>query len=91
MKNRAVTLAFAACLVGSLAFADNPTDAPLMPNDGDTTVVQQESCKDRTSGQRHDKKGKSLSSMPKHEPERPSHNNREGYQGNPEYPASMNN
>jgi hypothetical protein len=91
MKKQAITLAFTACLVSSLAFADNPTDAPLIPNDGDITVVQQESCKDRTNGQRHDKKGKALSSMPKHEPEHPSHNHREGYQGNPEYPANVNN
>ena len=51
MTNRAVTLAFTACLVSSLPFADNPTDAPLMTNDGNTAVVQQENCKDRTSRQ----------------------------------------
>jgi hypothetical protein len=90
MKMQAVTLAFTACLVSSLAFADNPADAPLIPNDGDTTTVQQESCKDRTSGQRHDKRGKALSSTPKREPEHPSHNHREGFQRNPEYPASVN-
>jgi len=28
----------------SLAFADNPTDAPLMPSDGNTTVAQQQNC-----------------------------------------------
>jgi hypothetical protein len=42
MKHRAITFAFAACLVSSLAFADNPTDAPLVPNDGSTPVVQRE-------------------------------------------------
>jgi len=91
MTNRAVTLAFTACLVSLLAFADNPTDAPLVTNDGNTTVVQQENCKDRTSRQRHHKKDKSLSSKPKHEPERPSQNNRGKYESNPEYPARVNN
>jgi len=32
MKFRNATLAIAGCLLSSLAFADNPTDAPLMPN-----------------------------------------------------------
>jgi hypothetical protein len=91
MKNRAATLAFTACLASSLAFADNPTDAPVVSNNGYTTAVQQESCKDHTSDQRHDKKDKSLSFKRKPEPEHPSHNHREGSPGNPEYPASMNN
>jgi hypothetical protein len=34
MKYRAMTFAFTACLVSSLAFAANPTDAPLMPRGG---------------------------------------------------------
>jgi hypothetical protein len=42
--NRAAALAFTICLVSSLAFADSPTDAPLMPDDGNTTVVQQQNC-----------------------------------------------
>jgi hypothetical protein len=91
MKNRAVMLVFTGCLVSSLAFADNLTDAPLMTTDGNTAVVQQENCKDRTRRQRHHKKDKSLSSKRKHEPEHPSLNNREGYHGNPEPPAGINN
>jgi hypothetical protein len=90
MNIRAVTLAFTACLVGSLAFADNPTDAPPILNGGDITVVKQESCKDRTCGQGHDKKDKCLSSKPKQDPELPPHNDRKGYPGNPEYPVSVN-
>jgi hypothetical protein len=91
MKNRAVTLAFTACLVSSLAFADNPTDAPLVTTDSSTTVVRQENCNDHASRQRHHKKDKSLSSEPKHEPEHPSQNNREKYESHPEYPARVNN
>jgi hypothetical protein len=91
MTNRAARLAFTACLASSLAFADNPTDAPLVSNNGYTTVVQQESCTDRTSRRRHDKKDESLSFKRKHEPEHAPHNHREGSSGNPEYPASMNN
>jgi hypothetical protein len=74
MTNRTVTLAFTACLVSSLGFADAPTDAPLMPDDGNTTVVQQQNCQGQTNRQLHDnrrprdKKKKSLLSNPKHEP-----------------------
>jgi len=50
MKSRATTFAFTACLVSSLAFADNPTDAPLMPSDGNTTVAQQQNCAATTAG-----------------------------------------
>ena len=93
MTNRTVTLAFTACLVSSLGFADAPTHAPLMPDDGNTTVVQQQNCQDQTNRQLHDnrrprdKKKKSLLSNPKHEPEHTSQN-REGYESNPEYPES---
>ena len=89
--NRAAALAFTICLVSSLAFADSPTDAPLMPDDGNTTVVQQQNCQDRAKSEPQDKKKKSLSPKPKHEPEHPSQNNREGYESNPEYPASVQN
>jgi hypothetical protein len=49
MKSRAVMLVFTACLVSSLAFADNPADAPLMSNSAGTPVEHQESCKDPPS------------------------------------------
>jgi hypothetical protein len=67
-----------------------------MPDDGNTTVVQQQKCQDRANRQPHvnreprDKKKKSLSSKPKHEPERTSQNKSEGHESNPEYPASVN-
>jgi hypothetical protein len=41
MKNRMMTLALAACLLSSLAFADNPTDAPLVVASTTTSVAQQ--------------------------------------------------
>ena len=64
MKHRAITFAFAACMVSSLAFADNPTDAPLVPNDGSTIVVQQENRADRN--RRHpNKKDGSLAAKAK--------------------------
>jgi len=40
MTNRFLTLTFAACMASSLAFADNPTDAPLRFDDGNTAAVQ---------------------------------------------------
>jgi hypothetical protein len=42
MKHLAMTIAFTACLLSSRAFADNPTDAPLMP--ANTSAVQRENC-----------------------------------------------
>jgi hypothetical protein len=94
--NRAAALAFSVCLVSSLGFADSPTDAPLIPDDGNATVVRQQNCLDHANRQPHvnrephDKKKKSLSSKPKREPEHTSQNNREVYESNPEYPASVN-
>jgi hypothetical protein len=40
MKFRITILAIATCLASSFAFADNPSDAPLEPNDATITVVQ---------------------------------------------------
>ena len=45
MTNR-ITVAVTVCLVSSLAFADNPTDAPLMAHDGDMMVIRQQNCTD---------------------------------------------
>jgi hypothetical protein len=87
MKHRAITFAFAVCLVSSLAFADNPTDAPLVRNDESTTVVQQENPAGHN--RRHpNKKGESLSPTTKSKDS--SKNNRQGGRGNPEYPANAN-
>jgi hypothetical protein len=38
MKRRAIAIVFTACLLSSLALADNPTDAPLTSNSQNTTV-----------------------------------------------------
>jgi len=43
MKNRAITFAFAACLLSSLAFADNPADAALAANGAQAQVAQRDS------------------------------------------------
>jgi hypothetical protein len=87
MKHRTITFAFAACLISSLAFADNPADAPLTPNDGSTTVVQQEKQKDHN--RRHPNK-KDGSSVAKTKTENPSNNSRQGEPTNPNYPPTAN-
>ena len=38
MKCRAIAFLFTACLLSSLAFADNPTDAPLTPSAQNTSA-----------------------------------------------------
>jgi hypothetical protein len=43
MKHRAITFAFAACLLSSLAFADNPADAALAANGAQAQVAQRDS------------------------------------------------
>ena len=91
MKHRALTLAFAACLVSSLALADNPADAPLVTDDGNTAVAhQEEDCKDHNRRPKN-RKDKSLRANRKDAPNVPSHNSREELQSNPEYPANANN
>ena len=85
MKHRAIAFAFAAVLVSSLAFADNPTDAPLVTDDGTTTVVQQES---QASHKPKRSKKKDESSSAKGKSENPPKDNRQPGQGNPEYPAT---
>lgn len=87
MKHRGMTFAFVACLVSSLAFADNPTDAPLVSNDGSTAVVRQENHAGHN--RRHPNK-KDESQAAKAKREAPSKNNRQAEQSNPEYPATAN-
>lgn len=41
MKTRIATLALTLCFVSSLAVADSPTDAPLLPDNEHPAVVQQ--------------------------------------------------
>jgi hypothetical protein len=87
MKHRTITFAFATCLISSLAFADNPTDAPLVPNDGGTTVVQQEKQTDHN--RRHpNKKDEALAARGKTED--PSKSSRESEQNDPNYSPTAN-
>ena len=88
MKNRALAFAFTACLLNSPAFADNPTDAPLMANSGNTSVVQKENHaghRDRYSNKKDD----SLSLRARNE--KPSKGDRQGQPGNSEFLANANN
>lgn len=87
MKDRVIAFAFAACLVSSLAFADNPTDAPLVPNDGSTTVVQQEN---QTGHNRRHPNKKDGSLAAKAKTENPSKGSRQGEQTNPNYSPTAN-
>src|SRR6266581_3018679 len=60
MKTRTAAVAFALCLVSSLALADNPSDAPLVTDNAGSATVQQDEragCAD----QHRNKKGMSLS------------------------------
>jgi hypothetical protein len=41
MKNRGIKFVFTTLLLSSLAFADSPTDAPLMVTDANGNVVKQ--------------------------------------------------
>jgi hypothetical protein len=87
MKHRAITFAFTACLVSSLAFADNPTDAPLVPGDGSTAIVQQEKQTDHN--RRHpNKKDGSLPAKTK--TKNPTNSGRQGEQTNPNYSPTAN-
>ena len=44
MKNGLLSLTFIACLASSLAFADNPADAPLVTDDRNTTTTRPQNC-----------------------------------------------
>jgi hypothetical protein len=66
MKNGLLSLTFTACLVSSLAFADNPADAPLVTDDGNTTTTQRQNC-NRVKSQQYINKDDSASSKRKQE------------------------
>ncbi len=88
MKNRAITLVFAACFVSSLAVADNPSDAPLVNDDARTIVIQRDNHADHS--RRHStKKAESPSTRTKSESS--SKNNRQGEESHPEYLITGNN
>jgi hypothetical protein len=84
---RLITLTFTACLFNSLAFADNPTDAPLM-----SSITNPPAAKKQTRAakhHRHDKKEERRSLRGKSE----GSSNRDGQpeQSNREYPPTANN
>jgi hypothetical protein len=88
MKNRALAFAFIACLISSRAFADNPADAPLTADGGNTSIVRTENHAghhDRHSN----KKDESPSLSAKNE--KPLKGNRHRQQGNSEFLAITNN
>src|SRR4029077_10853177 len=78
MKHRIITFAFVACLASSMAFADNPTDAALMPIDGSNTVVQQAKKTDRDCKHASKKDGAIAAKT-----ENPSSGGRQAEQANP--------
>lgn len=66
MKHRFIALTFAACLLSSVAFADNPSDAPLVPQEGSEATVEQQNCASQTRQQPDkDKKDKAVSAKAK--------------------------
>ena len=55
MKTQIATFALMLCFVSSLAVADSPTDAPLLPDNGHSAVVQQDKSASRAENRRHKK------------------------------------
>jgi hypothetical protein len=66
MKNGLLSLTFTACLASSLAFADNPADAPLVTDDGNTTTTQRQN-RNRVKSQQYINKDDSASSKRRQE------------------------
>ncbi len=58
MKTRAIMFAFATLLFSSLAFADNPTDAPLLPNDGYAVLLHPENTQPESQAKPKRKRSK---------------------------------
>jgi hypothetical protein len=90
MKLRIITFAFVACLASSFVFADNPTDAPLMPSDENTTVAQQENQPSHKP-ERSRKMDNSMSTSAKAKRDHSMKDNRQKQQSDPEYPATNDN
>ena len=82
-----ITLIFTACLPNPLAFADNPTDAPLMSSNTNPPAVETQT---RTGKHhRHDKKEEPRSLRAKKGD--PSNRDSQPGQGNGEYPPTFKN
>ena len=59
MKNRAITLLLVACFVSPFAFADNPSDAPLVIDNGNAAVIQQDNRRNNCEVRGHKQRNKS--------------------------------
>jgi len=79
-------LSIAACLFGSLAFADNPTDAPLTFGDGNPPVAKKET--DTGKHRRHNYKKEEQRAL-RAKGAAPSNGNRQPEQSSPGYPATV--
>jgi len=86
MKHRAITFAFAACLVSSLAFADKPVDAYLVPSNRNAFVQQE----NRSGHNRRHPNKKDESPAAKAKSGNLSKNSRQSEQTRPEYAATGN-
>jgi hypothetical protein len=82
-----ITLIFTACLFNSLAFADNPTDAPLMSSNTNPPDAKKQTRAGKHH--RHDKKEEPRSLRAKGEG--PSNRDSQPEQGNREYPPTATN
>jgi hypothetical protein len=77
-------------LVSSLAFADNPSDAPLATHDGNTAMTQPQNC-DGKSRQQSNKDESASSKRKQKNGRRPATQNRpDSLQGNSDYPVVAN-
>jgi hypothetical protein len=79
-----IAFTFAACLLNSLAFADNPTDAPPMFSNTDAPAAREQARADKH--RRHDKKQERCS--PRAKSEVPPGSDRQPEQSNREYPPA---
>jgi hypothetical protein len=85
MKCRAITFAFAACLVSSMAFADSPTDAPLLPYEEKPAVAPLQNCVNHSP---RNARKKDESRPPNAKNQRSTKNDLHAEQLNPEYPVA---
>ena len=84
MKRRIAAFVFAACLMSSLAFADNPSDAPLVTNYQIDPVVQA----DNPTNHKQQKNKKKGSEPPNTNCANAPKSDHQMEQRNPQYPAT---
>ena len=90
MKKHLITLTFTACLLNALAFADNPTDAPLMFSGTNPPAAKKQTraAKHDRHDRKHEKKEEQRSLRAKSEG--PSNRESQPEQSNGEYPPTAN-